>query len=379
MTYGAPNRQIAEEAADWAVRLDAGALDESERRRLAGWLTASPVHVEELLHAASILGGLAHVDADRGLSIEALLAAHAPEVVPLFAESAPRTPETERATGMPAPPAPPSRARWMAIAAALLLMIAGGAFLGRSLWGPSAGNQAIAYETATGEQRSIALEDGSILHMNTSSSVRVALSATERRIDLLRGEALFEVAHDSARPFRVLAGNTVTQAVGTKFNVERDEDGVHVMVVEGKVLVRNRPNARFTAPAAPREKAGEPAADGHEVLVLAGYRADVEPRFAAPRVSPADIAEISLWRARQLSFENDTLAEIATEFNRYNRTQLIVADRRLAGARFSGAFSSHDPESFLAFLALTPGVQIDRSDPERIVLSLRGNGDAANR
>ena len=374
MTRDKPNREIAEEAAGWAVRLDAGALGETERRALAQWLGASPVHVDELLFAASILSGLEHVDADGAVSIDALLTAQAPKVIPLFAEV---TSQSAKA-GEAAEPAPwrtsrmaaGSGVRWMAIAATVLLMAVGAFFVAPSFLALDGQPATIAYHTQAGEQRSITLEDGSIVHMNTGSQLRVTLSREERRVDLLRGEALFEVAHSPERPFRVYADDIMSQAVGTKFNVLRDKGGVHVMVMEGKVLVRNGPPAQFGRSAGQSETQARTAAT-NEVLVLAGNRADVEQDFVAPKVSPANISEAVLWRMEQLSFDNQTLAAIAAEFNRYNRMQMVVADARLAGTRFSGAFNSNDPESFLAFLELTPGVTVNRSDPERIVITLQ--------
>lgn len=372
MTNGVPNRQIAEEAADWAVRLDAGFLSEAERRHLAQWLVASPVHVDELLYAASILGGMEMVDGAGRISVDALLAAHAPEVIPLFAQiphpAASNDDVTKEGSAALHPIKPGFRPRWFAVAAALLLMIVSAAYLVPSwpgLWGSET---AITYDTTRGEQRSVVLDDGSIVHMNTNSSLRVTLAGEERRIDLLKGEALFEVAHDPTRPFSVYTDHTVAQAVGTKFNVERDEKGVHVVVMEGKVLVGRQSDAQFQRSAA-AAKAPKPGAG--DVLVLAGYRADMQQDFASPRVSEADMSEVTLWRARQLSFEDEPLSEIAQEFNRYNRVQIVVTDKKLASARFSGEFRSNDTESFLAFLELTPGVHVDRSDPDQVVLSLR--------
>jgi transmembrane sensor len=364
MRYGKPNRQIAEEAADWAVRLDVGALSETDRHALARWLAASPAHVDELLFAASIFSAIEHVDGGKKISIEDLLAAQAPDVLPLFsgatvsaAANDAGVPD-ERFAVMSG-----SLARWIALAGVVVLVAASAVFLVPALWTPGQPS-AIVYHTETGEQRSLTLGDGSIVHLNTSSQISVTLARDERRIDLLSGEALFEVAHDKKRPFSVYADNVMSQAVGTKFNVQRDKGGVHIVVVEGRVLVRNGEPAQFSG--------GAPAKSApNEVLVLAGSRVDVEHGFVMPKVGRADISEVALWRMRQLSFEKQTLAAIAAEFNRYNRVQMVVADTQLAEARFSGEFSSNDPESFLAFLELTPGINIDRSDAERVVLTLR--------
>ncbi len=93
------------------------------------------------------------------------------------------------------------------------------------------------YTTAVGEQRAVALPDGSTVLLNTDSEVRVELSRHLRRIELARGEALFSVAHDPARPFEVHALQGVTTAVGTQFDVEIVRSGAAVSVLEGTVTV----------------------------------------------------------------------------------------------------------------------------------------------
>ncbi len=75
--------------------------------------------------------------------------------------------------------------------------------------------------TAHGEQGVRQLPDGSVLHLNTDSEVTVRYSHGERLVELERGEALFQVAHDDQRRFRVAAGEAGVLAVGTRFDVYR--------------------------------------------------------------------------------------------------------------------------------------------------------------
>src|SRR5688572_29675928 len=120
MTSRVPNQRIAAEAADWAVRIDAGPLNTDEKARLAEWLKKSPIHVDELLFSASLMAGLAHVDVDRSLSVEALLNDISPEVIPLF--QGPVTSSKEKPTDVDGsaaseePASPPALTRyWPAI------------------------------------------------------------------------------------------------------------------------------------------------------------------------------------------------------------------------------------------------------------------------
>ena len=376
MTRAVPNRQIAEEATEWAVRLDCAELSANERKALANWLRASPAHVDELLYSASILAGLEGVDRERKHSIDAYLAEAAPDVIPLFGEQRPRDAAVAAARWVRGRTARTHEAieRWggLAVAASLAVVTLVGlttsAGPGDS---PVQHQQAAAftsrtYTTDLGEQRSITLADGSVVFLNTSSRARVWLSPSERRIDLLQGEALFEVAHEPSRPFRVFAAGTMAEAVGTKFNVRRTPDGVQLVVVEGKVLVDNdvgRPGRGTTR--APSD-ADSLAPD--QALVAAGQQADLRSNLSAPLIRKADIVTAASWRMRQLSFDDVGLDEIVAEFNRYNRTPIVVAEPSLARTHLSGVFDANDPDSFIAFLELSTSVEVDRSQSGRIVL-----------
>jgi len=94
------------------------------------------------------------------------------------------------------------------------------------------------FATAIGETSNVSLSDGSVIALGGDTQIRVALSENLRAIELTRGEALFKVAKDAARPFKVRAGNATIIAVGTEFNVERDSDRAVVSVTEGRVEVK---------------------------------------------------------------------------------------------------------------------------------------------
>lgn len=89
-------------------------------------------------------------------------------------------------------------------------------------------NAASTYGTQVGEQRSVQLADGSVVRLDTNSRIRVKLSGSERQIDLLEGQALFEVAHDTSRPFRVRADAMTVTALGTVFDVRLDLSLIHI-------------------------------------------------------------------------------------------------------------------------------------------------------
>jgi transmembrane sensor len=265
-----------------------------------------------------------------------------------------RTPPEEQ----PPPVPPPPRWHWPTarIVTFVLVAVASVVFYLADL-SPSD------YVSGVGERRVIHLDDGSTVTMNTRSRMRVWLTLRGRDIELLDGEALFAVAHDASRPFRVHVGHTVVEAVGTEFSVYRGEHGTKVSVVEGRVkifayrspapLILN-PNAvawtdvgasDFDRPAPPI-----PVAAREEAQVSSGSAGSAEFDVERKAVTPAELEHHLAWINGQLVFENATLAETIEEFNRYNRRKLEISDPTLGQIRLGGAFSSTNVDEFIVEL-----------------------------
>ena len=186
--------------------------------------------------------------------------------------------------------------------------------------------------TARGERRTVSLPDGSRVELNTDSRIAIAYSDTRRDIVLTRGEALFEVAKDPARPFVVQAGEAQVRAVGTAFNIRMREKVVELTVTEGVVAVDER------AAAAPRQ-----VSEGKGAVIATGAVAEVN-------LAPEVLRRRLLWRDGVVEFEGDTLEQAATEFNRYNDRRLVVADPQVASIRVGGRFGTHEVDRFLVAL-----------------------------
>jgi transmembrane sensor len=196
------------------------------------------------------------------------------------------------------------------------------------LWG---GSSAKAYATGIGETKIVALSDGSIVNLNSNSKMSVAFSRAQRRVDLLQGEALFNVAKDKGRPFVVLAGETKVRAVGTSFAVRLQvEHPTEVLVQEGVVEVSRR-HSENAAPV--RAKA-----DTKTVV-------PVNAPIATQAVTYTQIARKLAWQYGQIAFDNETLADAAEEFARYSSTRIIV-EPSVAGQTVTGAFAANDPVGF---------------------------------
>jgi len=320
-----------------------------DEMRFVAWLKESPRNVRDFLLMLSLDCALEKLDAERLHSIEALIRKVDQRVAPLTLRPAPAAAARSR------------RLRWAALAAGVLV-----ASVGALVWYAHPGFHE--FETATGEQRTLELEDGSVVSLNTHSRVAVRLAAHAREVRLLRGEALFHVAHDPSRPFLVSTDDAVVQAVGTQFDVYRRDDGTVVAVLEGRVNVT-------TAAAAP-------AASGSAAAPVAGRE---QPRAAAVRslgasqeaqvshegsVSIREVNNVSdtvAWRERRLIFRDQTLGQIVGEFNRYRTQPIRLEGNGVSERIYTGVFDADDANSLLQVLARDPALAVEREGEATLV------------
>jgi transmembrane sensor len=222
------------------------------------------------------------------------------------------------------------------------------------------------YQTEIGEQRSVLLDDGSLVTLNTASEIEVKYSDHRRLVRLVRGEALFKVAHERERPFDVDTGSAVVRAVGTQFNVDRRADRTTVSVVEGKVQVIADPEEN-TTPAT----GGTAAKEQSETEFLSAAQRLVVTESGMGRPEPiANLAPVTAWTQRQLVFENQPLGEVAEEFNRYNRQHISIQSAQLRTQQVTGVFQANDSASFLAFISRVPGVRVTTDEHGHHLVSL---------
>jgi transmembrane sensor len=213
------------------------------------------------------------------------------------------------------------------------------------------------YSTRIGEQRSIVLEDGSRITLNTDSRIEARLRKGDRRVRVLRGEALFEVSHDATRPFDVEAGRAVFRAVGTQFDVDRRPRQTVMTVLEGRVVLLVKEDLTERRDAFP---ALEPA----DQVVIGPDGAPVALEHAV------DVRAAVAWTRHQIVFENRPAGEIAAEFNRYNRDRIEIRSEALRRQEVTGVFRSNRPASFVDFLKSRPGVRVRTDAKGHHIVSL---------
>jgi transmembrane sensor len=333
---------VLEQASHWWELLHSDGASSSDHREFGEWVARSPERVEAYLETARLIKA---IKSPRliwpSTAAEVLIreAKSSPEAVLPFSTvrvaAAADSRGTRRSHG---------RLAW---AAAAVLFLGVGLVL-FMLKTPQE------YGTALGEQRSLLLADGSRVTLNTASTIDVNLRNGRREVRLVQGEALFEVAHDAARPFVVRAGDALLKDLGTQFNVDMHSNGTTVTVVEGRVAV-DSPGAREIAGA----QADNSGRGTLEPLILgANDRVVVTPSGVGTPQRGINVAASVAWTQRQLMFEHRPLSEVAEEFNRYNKDRIDIDSAELKRQEVTGVFDAKDPASFVAFLSSVPGVEI---------------------
>ena len=356
------NKQIAEEAASWAIHIDQNKLNSKQKKELATWLKSSPAHVEELLLACSLIFAMGDVDKQKKIDIDSLIL-QADKNVVSFDNIQTSNPSVEDADGSLVASYKKYLLSAVAVAASVLIMLTV-----NLVQTTSNHQESEILMTQVGEQRSLTLTDGSTVFLNTDTKIEVIYTPDARKIKLLEGEALFEVTSNAKRPFQVYSADSMTQAIGTVFNVRQTASATRVAVVEGKVFVK--PIAQFQLDNGSNTSSNTATeSDVQDRYFLSvGEQASVDNTGSVSVQSNQDIERITSWRARRLIFKSESLQHIVNEFNRYNHAKILLDDSVLNSIKFSGVFDANDPYSFVKFLELNGDVKIVRITNDQILL-----------
>lgn len=330
------SRSAIADAAHWHALQRMQPLDAQQEQQLLDWLTASPQHLREYLAMQRVAGDLGEALRGMDLDVDALLASDAADgaasgnviVLPV-----PRR----------APAAAPVRAarahaasRWRLAAAAAVCAMA--VLVG---W---AWPRTQTYRTALGEQRSVQLADGSVVRLNAQTRVRATLTPWSRTLQLLQGQASFVVAADR-RPLQVQAGGLRVQDIGTTFDIALHPDQARIEVSSGRVQVwrEDRPQQPMLADLGAGQSARIDTADGRVEL------------------GNEDVAAMHAWWQHRIVFRDEPLANVAEDFNRLNRTRLLIDDADAGAMRLTGNLRGDDVAALRAFLDAQPTLQVRTS------------------
>lgn len=377
------NHQISEEAAEWLIEFRTDDIDGVGRRDFDVWIRSSPEHLRAFIEMAALWNESGAVDAQRRLDVEAIIARARGEanVIGLRSDSpypADRVPSSlheresqssglvKTALGRKVKGAGLARVSKLALAAGVVAAAVGSALILRlRFFGPPT------FSTEVGEQRSIRLADGSIVVLDSRSQLRVAFTPAARKVELLNGQALFDVVKNPLRPFIVLAGGTVVRDVGTQFDVNRGADGTIVTVVEGRVSVSQSTDDRVewaqqaSAPAPGRAKLrSDDGSQGHEPIFLsAGEQVDIPIGGFSPQPIQVNVSSVMAWTHRRVVLNSATLAQVAEVFNRYSTRKLVTEDHGAKPLRLSGVFTT-DPAFLIRYLRARPDITVSETDSE---------------
>lgn len=213
------------------------------------------------------------------------------------------------------------------------------------------------YSTGIGERKIVQLDDGSRIALDASSTVVVKqFSKRVRELDLTKGRARFDVAHDKTRPFTVASGGEVTLAVGTSFDVESLDSGIVVTLRQGRVMVRSESGAVMR----------------HPPINLKPGQALTTTRDGHATVQDVNLHAASAWETGKIVLNDQAIGDAVQQFNRYLDKPILV-DPAVASMHVSGVFSLADANSFVSALTNYLPIQSHVMADNKIYLEKRGS------
>lgn len=237
--------------------------------------------------------------------------------------------------------------RPLALAASLVLLLV--STLGVGIIGlnqrDAATPRSTHFATMAGELKTIVLPDSSTILLSGASAVSVAFMDKERRVELARGEALFDVAPDRDRPFVVQTGSGTATALGTEFNVHREGDRSTVTVVNGRVVVNS---------AGPHSHS--------EAILGPVMQVTYDGRGTMSPVERVDLDIVLAWRTGTLIFFGQPLSRVIREVNRYSLEQILIADPVIGRMPVTGIVKIDRIPEWLQGLEKVMGLVVERNE-----------------
>ncbi|KWT65559.1 Iron siderophore sensor protein [Hyphomicrobium sulfonivorans] len=297
--------QFRDEALDWFVRLQAATNDPAVRRNFRAWSESDPRRAAAFAEVAAMWGE------------------------PEFLKAA------ENVAGATRPAnATRKRRRNVTVAATAIFL----------LWGATHASDIMLwaradYMTATGEQRTVSLPDGSRMILNTASAVAINFTDSSRTVHVLEGQVFFDVARDTARPFVVDGNYSRVSVTGTAFDVHLEGDLDDVALARGQVAV-----SRLAQPS------------DHTDLTP-GEAVNVGPAAMAS-VRAIDTASTFAWTEGRITFDQQPFGQVLEQLQRYYGGRVVVWNSALQGTAVSGSYKLDDPALAIRSLAEAAGAKV---------------------
>lgn len=304
-----PAEQRLSQASEWLVRLRGDDVGDELRGDFALWLAAHPDNAAAFDRISDLWLDLDVVNR-----------------LPLAEERKPRI---------------PAFAAGLAMAACLLVAVL-------LVINPGSGSVELLHlQTALGEQRTEVLSDGTQVVLNTDTTLLVRMGPQQRELELLSGEAYFDVVSNAQRPFVVTIGDATVTAIGTAFNIYRAQQRSEVTVTEGVVRV-----TEVTVSSA--RAANTELLYANQQLTLA--------RDGLQAVASVTPEQVLAWQRHELIAEGMSLAALAGELRRYHDIHVLITDPDVAALTISGVFDLRQPQAILAALESSLDLSVETLD-----------------
>lgn len=309
---------IVDQALNWLVLLETGGtVGCTDKMEFEAWLGADTAHRAAWFEVKSVWASPVTLASAQELDIHLNS-----QPVPMpVAGKTPRRPFASKALAL----------------AACLTVVAGAGYLALQAMPRAMAD----YTTATGEQREIALPDGSRMILNTDSAVSLDFAGGKRGVRLIEGEAWFDVVHDAERPFHVTGLYSDVQVKGTAFAVKVDDRADTVALQRGAVDAVHKQKASAVVHLVPGE------------MVVASNRA-MSP------VKKFDANQDLGWLQGRVVIDAKPLADALSEVGRYFDGRVIVINRNLLNTVVSGDYRTDRAEAAITSLAAAAGGKTTR-------------------
>ncbi|MDR7068320.1 transmembrane sensor [Pseudoxanthomonas japonensis] len=353
--------QALQEASDWLIRLGDHDLQDADIDAWNAWMEASPLHAQAFEDVHLLWDAAAGVDPGQVIAAQQARAADEVATAATTDRVAMSPPAVTHASFQPRPttaPVPRTATRtrprrWIALAASVAMLAV---LVGALKFSRTTAPTGMRLAAEIGTPRQADLPDGSRIDLDAGSEVVVQFSSQRRQVELVRGQAYFAVAKDAARPFEVRADGALAQALGTHFSVAKRNEGIRVIVTEGRVQVSDL-----------RAHGGGIA--NHVVQLAANQSATLQE--GGPLDGPVDLdAESTLaWLQGKVTYRSETLGNVVADLNRYSRRPIILQDATLAQMRVTGRWSTTDLDVWLDSVAQALSLSVVRRQDEILLVS----------
>lgn len=250
------------------------------------------------------------------------------------------------------------------LAATPLLLVAACLFVWHTQWS----TEQHSLQTVVGEIQSIELKDGSRITLDTNTRLNVKYTHASRTVELVQGQARFDVKPDQDRPFKVQTSHARVSVLGTVFDIRQTDlqnsnaaPGTTITVSEGLISVDHakKPNWPDWIPYTPYQQ---------HIKLKARQRYQLDSEGTTGRLTEHIDTSTLQWPLNRLRFIDAPLNDIVAELNRYSEKPWHIQHSKLGTMRVSASLDMRNKQAIIDVLSLALPVRvIEQKDQYRVV------------